>query len=145
MHPDPGNQVWILRNMARNRSKTNFKVSPRVRNSGQISPWLIEATVIVSSCCRFNTYINQDMREHKLNTPPDTCSNWGKYSDLTGKFIVLSDRGNKYILVVYHYDANNILRTPLNNRTVPFILNGIKNDQWKIEKLGINTKDTHHG
>ena len=31
------------------------------------------------------------------------------YSDLTGKFTVQSDRGNNYILVAYHYDANNIL------------------------------------
>ena len=30
------------------------------------------------------------------------------YSDLTGKFPVQSDRGNNYILVTYHYDANNI-------------------------------------
>ena len=35
------------------------------------------------------------------------------YSDLTGQFPVQSDRGNNCILVAYHYDANNILTTPL--------------------------------
>ena len=36
-----------------------------------------------------------------------------------------SDRGNNYILVAYHYYANNILTTSLNNRTGPCILRGI--------------------
>ena len=31
------------------------------------------------------------------------------YSDLTGKFPVQSALGNKYILIVYHYNANTIL------------------------------------
>ena len=47
------------------------------------------------------------------------------YSDLTGKLPVQSYRGNNYILVAYHYDANNILTTPLKNRTGPCILSVI--------------------
>ena len=47
------------------------------------------------------------------------------YSDLSGNFPVQSDRGNNYILVAYHYDANNLLITSLKNRTGPCILNGI--------------------
>ena len=48
------------------------------------------------------------------------------YSDLTGQFPVQSDRVDNYILVAYHYDANNILTIPLNNRTGPCILSGIE-------------------
>ena len=48
------------------------------------------------------------------------------YSDITGKFPVQLDRGNNYILVAYHYYDNNMLTTPIRNRTGPRILNGIK-------------------
>ena len=39
------------------------------------------------------------------------------YTDLTGKFPVQSSLGNKYILIVYHYDANAIIAEPLKDRT----------------------------
>ena len=39
------------------------------------------------------------------------------YSDLTSKFPVQSTLGNKYILVVYNYDANAILAEPLRDRS----------------------------
>ena len=57
-----------------------------------------------------------------------------KYSGLTGKLPVQSDRGNNYILVSYHYDATNILTTPLKNRTGPCILNGITKIHEKLRK-----------
>ena len=62
------------------------------------------------------------------------------YSDLTGKFPVQSDRGNKYILVAYHYDAKNIITTPLKNRTGPCILSGIKNIHYKLRTQGLTPK-----
>ena len=62
------------------------------------------------------------------------------YSDLTGQFPVQSDRGNNYILVAYHYDANNIITTPLNNRTVPCILSGITEIHDKLRKWGLTPK-----
>ena len=37
------------------------------------------------------------------------------YSDLTGQFLVQSYRGNNYILLAYHYDANNTITPPLKN------------------------------
>ena len=39
------------------------------------------------------------------------------YSDLTGKFPVTSMQGNKYILLVYHYNSNSIIVRPLKNRS----------------------------
>ena len=59
------------------------------------------------------------------------------YSDLTGKFPVQSDKGNNYILVEYHYYANNIITTPLKNRTGPYILSGIKKIHDKLRKRGL--------
>ena len=39
------------------------------------------------------------------------------YTDLTGQFPFKSIRGNTYVLVEYHYDANCIIAEPSNNRT----------------------------
>ena len=51
-----------------------------------------------------------------------------------------SDRGNNYILVAYHYDANNILITPLKNITVPCILSGITKINDELRKWGLTLK-----
>ena len=63
-----------------------------------------------------------------------------KFSDLTGKFPVQSDRVNIYILVAYQYDANNILTTPIKNRTGPFILNDITKIHNKLRKQELTPK-----
>ena len=44
------------------------------------------------------------------------------YSDLTGRFPVQSSRGNNYIFVAYHPDANAILVEPLKNRQAATIV-----------------------
>eukprot|EP00957_Ditylum_brightwellii_P118907 9068931-Ditylum_brightwellii.AAC.1 len=39
------------------------------------------------------------------------------YIDQTGKFPVVSSKSNRYIMVIYVYDANCILVEPMKNRT----------------------------
>ena len=39
------------------------------------------------------------------------------YSDQTGQFLYLSSKGNRYIMVAYHTDANYIFMEPMKNRT----------------------------
>ena len=39
------------------------------------------------------------------------------YTDQTGRFPVTSSRGNKYILVAYHFDSNTIHAEPLKTRS----------------------------
>ena len=39
------------------------------------------------------------------------------YTDQTGRIPVTSSKGNKYILVAYHYDSNTIHAEPLNTRS----------------------------
>ena len=48
-----------------------------------------------------------------INTNPETSKS---YSDQTGRFPILSSRGNQYILVLYHYDTNSIHAQLLKNR-----------------------------
>ena len=62
------------------------------------------------------------------------------YYDLNGKFTVQLERGNNYILVAYHYDANSILTTPLKKITGPWILNRITKIYDKLIKWGLTPK-----
>ena len=48
------------------------------------------------------------------------------HSDLTGSFPHISSKGNKYLLVMYHYDTNGILVEPLKSRTGPEIFRAHK-------------------
>ena len=50
------------------------------------------------------------------------------------------DRLNNYILGAYHYDANNILTTPLNNITGTCILSGITKIYDKLRNRGLTPK-----
>ena len=43
------------------------------------------------------------------------------YMDLTGRFPRKSSRGNEYLLIGYHYDANHIRAIPIKNRKGPTI------------------------
>jgi hypothetical protein len=44
------------------------------------------------------------------------------YTDQTGRFPVVSSKGNKYIMILYDYDSNAILAQPIKDRTAPEIL-----------------------
>ena len=57
--------------------------------------------------------------------------------DLTGKFPYTSRRGNQYILVGYHYDANYITAVPLKNRTAGEITKAWKQTNETFSKAGI--------
>jgi hypothetical protein len=41
------------------------------------------------------------------------------YTDQTGRFPVVSSKGNKYIMILYDYDSNAILAQPIKDRTTP--------------------------
>jgi hypothetical protein len=44
------------------------------------------------------------------------------YTDQTGRFTVVSSKGNKYIMVLYDNDSNSILAKPIKDRTAPELL-----------------------
>lgn len=58
------------------------------------------------------------------------------YSDLTGRFPHKSSRGNEYILVVYDYDSNAILTTPLQSRAAATIRKGWEHLNETLTKSG---------
>ena len=59
------------------------------------------------------------------------------YMDLTGRFPICSSRGNEYILIVYHYDANAILGVPLKNRQAVTITKGWQHLHSQYFKAGV--------
>jgi hypothetical protein len=44
------------------------------------------------------------------------------YTDQTGRFPVVSSKGNKYIMILYDYDSNAIMAQPIKDRTAPELL-----------------------
>jgi hypothetical protein len=56
----------------------------------------------------------------KTNCIYATTINAGQiYTDQTGRFPMISSKGNKYIIVLYEYDGNAKLAEPIKNRTAP--------------------------
>ena len=126
--------------MARNYREANFKVSPIIRYHSKRATGPAETSTSGSNSRKFNTFIHQGRGKHKWINPPAIWYNRKFNSDLTGKFPVQLDRGNNYILVAYHYNANNILTTPLKNRTGPCILIGMKKIHDKLIMRGLTPK-----
>ena len=59
---------------------------------------------------------NTQVREYEYYVK--TIELTGKlYSDQTGRFPVISSKGNKYIMIVYDHDSNAILARPLKTKS----------------------------
>ena len=59
------------------------------------------------------------------------------YQDLTGRFPYKSSRGNEYILIGYHYDANCILGHPVKDRKAPTLTSAWKHIHNEFSKAGV--------
>ena len=62
------------------------------------------------------------------------------HSDLTGRFPHISSKGNKYLLIMYHYDSNGILVEPVKSRTGPEIYRAHKVLFSRLRKAGCKPK-----
>ena len=62
------------------------------------------------------------------------------YSDLTGKFIIPSSRGNRYILVIFDGDSNYIFAEPLPSRTSHQIIKAYDKVHTLLVERGIQPK-----
>ena len=99
MHPDTGNQGWILLNMARTHREGNLILSPRIRDHSKMAHIPAEklpAAAEAANATPLSTKSGYNTSEVLLQLFYPTETN---YSDLTGTFPVQSDRGNNYILV----------------------------------------------
>jgi hypothetical protein len=62
------------------------------------------------------------------------------FSDLPGKFIVPSNRGYNYLLIVYDYDTNAILAEPMKNRTANSIVKAFETLHGILVSRGFRPK-----
>lgn len=62
------------------------------------------------------------------------------YSDLTGRFPVVSSRGNQYIFIMYDYDSNAILAEPIKNRTAGEIVRACTTLHDLLTQRGLQPK-----
>lgn len=61
-------------------------------------------------------------------------------TDLPGRFLVPSSRGNSYLLIVYDYDSNYIHAEPLRSRSGPDILAGYKRSIDLLKSRGLTPR-----
>jgi hypothetical protein len=61
-------------------------------------------------------------------------------TDQTGRFPVVSIKGNKYIMVLYDYDSNAILAKPINDRTAPELLKAFQFMEQELVAKGLKPK-----
>jgi hypothetical protein len=62
------------------------------------------------------------------------------YTDQTGRFAVVSSKGNTYIMVLYEYDGNVILAEPIKNRTSAELLRAFQAMEKKLTARGLRPK-----
>jgi hypothetical protein len=62
------------------------------------------------------------------------------YTDQTGRFPVVSSKGNKYIMILYDYDSNAILAQPIKDRTDPELLRAFQVMEQELVARGLKPK-----
>jgi hypothetical protein len=62
------------------------------------------------------------------------------YTDQTGRFPVVSSKGNKYIIILYDYDRNVILAQPIKDRTAPELLRAFQVLEQELVARGLTPK-----
>jgi hypothetical protein len=62
------------------------------------------------------------------------------YTDQTGRFPVVSSKGNKNIMVLYDYDSNAILAQPIKNCTAPELLKAFQCMEQELVARGLKPK-----
>jgi hypothetical protein len=69
-----------------------------------------------------------------------TIDAWQIYTDQTGRFPVVSSKGNKYIMILYDCDSNAILAQPIKNRTAPELLKAFQFMEQELVARGLTPK-----
>jgi hypothetical protein len=62
------------------------------------------------------------------------------YTDQTGRFPVVSSKGNTYIMILYDYDVNAILAQPIKDRTAPELLKAFQITEEVLVARGLKPK-----
>jgi hypothetical protein len=64
------------------------------------------------------------------------------YTNQTGRFLAVSSKGNKYIMILYDYDINAILAQPVKYCTAPELLKTFQEREHELVARGLKPKLT---
>ena len=127
-HATPRNNSQYLKNIQKNIKALRDSAKPGDKKS---------LTDLLQSSINDDAFPSSDTPNIKRNEVTyalfESSPTGLAYIDLTGRFPYRSARGNEYILVGYHYDANAILSTALKNRQAATITKAwtTLNDKFK--------------
>jgi hypothetical protein len=62
------------------------------------------------------------------------------HTDQTGRFTVVSSKGNKYIMILYDYDSNAVLAQTIKDRTAPELLKAFQFMEQELVARGLKSK-----
>jgi hypothetical protein len=62
------------------------------------------------------------------------------YTAQTGRFSVVSSKGNKYIMILYYYDSNAIMAQPIKDRTALELLRAFQVMEQESVARGLKPK-----
>jgi hypothetical protein len=62
------------------------------------------------------------------------------YTDQTGRFLVISSRGNVSIMVLYEYDGNTIMAEPIKNNKAAELLRSFQVMEQNMTSRGLKPK-----
>jgi hypothetical protein len=81
--------------------------------------------------------------DHGINTQFAYAANIDAgqiYNDQTGRFPVISSKGNTYIMILYDYDSNAILSQPIKDCTAPELLKAFQIMEQVLVARGLKPK-----
>jgi hypothetical protein len=87
--------------------------------------------------------ITESDLDHGIKTQyvyADTIDAGQIYTDQTGRFPVVSSKGNNYIMILYDYDSNAILAQPIKDRTAPELLKAFQVMEQELVARGLKPK-----
>jgi hypothetical protein len=112
----PGlNEHSVEKHLSKSTSTTKGHLNQQIQNA---------RTTKIKDAQLLDTDTDQD-QDHGIKTQyiyAATIDAGQIYTDQTGRYPIVSSKGNKYIMVLYEYDRNAILAKPIKDRTAPELL-----------------------
>ena len=105
----PGAQIFIQNTINHTWATSSTSKRPQI-NTGKVNP--IRSRSRTRSIATIHV-----VRRHQSCPPQDNEYNRKIYTDQIGRFPDTYSKGNKYILVAYHYESDTIHAEPLKKRS----------------------------
>jgi hypothetical protein len=134
---DKGNQKWTFHIMAGiNRTRCSTSTTKGHSNQQRQNA---RTTKIKNA----KVIVTEPDLDHGIKTQfvyAATIDSGQIYTDQTGRFTVVSSKGNKYIMLLYDYDSNAILEQRIKDITAPELLKAFQVMEQELVARGLKPK-----